>query len=123
MKLTLDDIEEKDDVLIVKIPNTKTHVIRKFSVCNYGDYDTRYTDLNKRYQLLRPDNTISPLFHSIQGWQMYETKRRSKYLGQNTWAFRILKCTPVIVFVDLQLQCWRTLDPISPTFRDTVGGS
>jgi len=30
MKPTLDDIEKKDDVLKVTIPNIKTHVIRKF---------------------------------------------------------------------------------------------
>jgi len=49
MKLTLDDIEEKD-VLIVTIPNTKIHVIRKFVECNYDDSDTRYIHLYKKYK-------------------------------------------------------------------------
>jgi len=35
MKLTLHDIEEKDDVFIVTIPNTNPHVIRKCVVCKY----------------------------------------------------------------------------------------
>jgi len=61
-KLTLDDIEEKYDVLIVTLSNTKTHVIRKLAVCNYDDSDTRYTDLYKKYKLLRPDNTTHRRF-------------------------------------------------------------
>jgi len=121
MMFTLHDIVEKDDVLIVTIPNTKTQVIRKFIVCNYDDSDTRYTDLYKKHKLLRPDNTTHRRFFVAykDGKCTKQCKVPCKiavYLGLQDPEMYTGHC-------HLQLQCWQTLDPISPTLRDTVGGS
>lgn len=54
--LTLDDIEEKDDVLITTILETKTKVSRKFIVVD-PDKEIGYISLYEKYKSLRPVDT------------------------------------------------------------------
>ncbi|KAK5639946.1 hypothetical protein RI129_010757 [Pyrocoelia pectoralis] len=48
-KMTVDDIEDKNSILIVKVPDTKTNLQRIFTVSNLD-----YIDIYRKYAALRP---------------------------------------------------------------------
>lgn len=54
VKLTIDDIEDVGSVLIVKIPDTKTHSERTFTVSN-----VQYIEIYRKYRALRPPQASS----------------------------------------------------------------
>ncbi|KAJ8985448.1 hypothetical protein NQ317_017080 [Molorchus minor] len=54
-KMTVDDIEDKDSILIVKLPDTKTNIQRIFTVSNL-DYNI---DIYRKYAALRPSYATS----------------------------------------------------------------
>lgn len=53
--MTVDDIEDKNSILIVKVPDTKTNVQRIFTVSNLD-----YIDIYRKYAILRPSYATSP---------------------------------------------------------------
>lgn len=57
MKLTVDDVEDKEDLLVVSIKATKTNVSRKFVICDPGNEKISYLGLFRKYVALRPAAT------------------------------------------------------------------
>lgn len=55
--MTLDDIEDLGSILIVKIPDSKTHSERTFTVSN-----AEYIDIYRKYKSLRPSHASSRRF-------------------------------------------------------------
>jgi len=61
VKMTVDDIEDKQSILIVTIPDSKTYTSRTFTVTNTATID--YLSIYRKYVSLRPINcTIRRLF-------------------------------------------------------------
>lgn len=60
--MLIDDIEDKESVLIIKIPNTKTNISRTFIVSNGGVENTNYISFYRKYVELRPPNTPTRRF-------------------------------------------------------------
>ena len=61
VKMVMDDIEDKQSVLIVRIPDSKTYNSRTFTVTNNANLD--YLSIYRKYISLRPKNcTIRRLF-------------------------------------------------------------
>lgn len=54
LNITIDAIEEAGPILIVKIPDTKTHCERTFTISN-----SDYIDIYRKYRALRPPQTKS----------------------------------------------------------------
>ncbi len=54
--ITLKDIELKDEVIIVNLPNTKTKIQRTFTVVNNADEKIPYLQIIRKYINLRPKN-------------------------------------------------------------------
>lgn len=54
LKMMVDDVEDTGSVLIVKIPDSKTHSERTFTVTN-----PEYIDIFRKYMVLRPPHTSS----------------------------------------------------------------
>lgn len=52
--MTVDNIEDKDSILIVKVPDTKTNIDRVFTVSNLN-----YIEIYRKYAALRPRNATS----------------------------------------------------------------
>lgn len=52
--MTVDDIEDKGSILIVKVPDTKTNIQRTFTVSNLD-----YIDIYRKYAALRPSYVTS----------------------------------------------------------------
>lgn len=55
--MTLDDIEDKETVLIIKIPDSKTRVQRKFIIDGETNNGVKVLDLYRKYVLLRSPKT------------------------------------------------------------------
>ncbi|KAJ8980607.1 hypothetical protein NQ317_017368 [Molorchus minor] len=53
-KMTVDDIEDKDSILIVKVPDIKPNIQRIFTVSNLD-----YNDIYRQYATLRPSYATS----------------------------------------------------------------
>lgn len=60
VKMTVDDIEDKDSVLIVKVPDSKTRQSRIFTVTDNKDTPVKYLSLYRKYIALRPKNDDTP---------------------------------------------------------------
>lgn len=56
-KLTIDDVDDKDTILVVKISDTKNHVPRTFTIVNNNDCD--YLGIYRKYRTLRPKNSTT----------------------------------------------------------------
>ena len=54
VKLVMDDIEDKQSILIVKIPDSKTYTSRTFIVTNNATLD--YISIYRKYMNIRPKN-------------------------------------------------------------------
>lgn len=54
--MTVDDVEDKDSLLIINIPNSKTAVSRTFIVTNGGDEKLDLLSFYRKYRNLRPKN-------------------------------------------------------------------
>lgn len=57
LNLTIDDIEDKDSIIIVKIQDSKTHTQRTFIISNLT-----YIKLYRKYYTLRPEFTTNRRF-------------------------------------------------------------
>lgn len=58
--LTTDDVQDKDDILIIKISNTKNYKQRTFIICNSDNENaTDIVSTCKKYFRLRPKNMTS----------------------------------------------------------------
>lgn len=73
------DIEDRGEVLIVNIPDTKTHKQRKFTVINEG-FGINPIDLYRRYVGLRPTNAPAKFF-----LKYYHGKCSRQVVGINTF--------------------------------------
>lgn len=60
--MRIEDIEERDGLIIIKIPVTKTHIQRSFVVINEPDEKVHYIDIYHKYVNLRPKNAKSSHF-------------------------------------------------------------
>lgn len=78
--LTLDNIEEKDDVLIITIPETKTKVSRKFIVSD-PNKEIGYISIYVKYKSLRPEGTPHRRFFVLYR----EGKCTKQCVGINTF--------------------------------------
>jgi integrase len=54
MKMSLDDIEDLDSVLVLKVPDSKTHSERTFTISNL-----EYIKMYRKYRALRPPHATS----------------------------------------------------------------
>ncbi len=57
--ITLNDIEDRDSFIIVKIPNTKTHIQRSFTITNVENETIHYLEIIRKYIRLRPSDVKS----------------------------------------------------------------
>lgn len=71
MKLTIDDLQEKDSLLFVNIPDTKTHIPRSFTVTS-GQED--WLTIFRKYAALRPS--------TVENRRFFMTYRKGKCLSQ-----------------------------------------
>lgn len=70
VKMVVDDIEDKESILIVKIPDSKTYNSRTFTVTNTTTLD--YLSIYRKYISLRPKNcTIRRLFLKYSNGMCY----------------------------------------------------
>jgi hypothetical protein len=60
--MKIEDFEERDGLIIVKLPQTKTHIQRSFVVINQPDEEVHYLDIYHKYRNLRPNNARSSHF-------------------------------------------------------------
>lgn len=60
--MLIDDIEDKGSILIIKIPNTKTHIERTFIVSRGGEENLDYISFYRKYVRLRPPNSTTRRF-------------------------------------------------------------
>lgn len=60
--MLIDDIEDKGSILIIKIPNTKTHIERTFIVSRGGEENLDYISFYRKYVGLRPPNSTTRRF-------------------------------------------------------------
>lgn len=56
VKMTVDDIDDKDPILLINIPNSKTYISRQFIVTNGTQNELQ---LVRKYLQLRPENCSS----------------------------------------------------------------
>lgn len=52
--MTINDIEDCKEYLVIKIPNTKTNIQRTFTVINKHDEQIHYLEICRKYIKLRP---------------------------------------------------------------------
>ncbi|KAJ8910212.1 hypothetical protein NQ315_014503 [Exocentrus adspersus] len=57
--LKIEDIEESDRIMIVKLPQTKTHIQRSFVIINEPNEKVDHMDIYHKYLNLRPSNAKS----------------------------------------------------------------
>lgn len=86
--ITLNDIEDRDSFIIVKIPNTKTHIQRSFTITNKEDETIHYLEIIRKYIKLRPSHVKSSrLFLNFQ-----KGKCTTQVVGKGTigkWPIKI----------------------------------
>lgn len=61
VKLSINDIDDRGTYLLVTLPNTKTNIVRKFTIIGDG-YSVNIIDLYKKYVLLRPSKVSTSRF-------------------------------------------------------------
>lgn len=62
VKLSVDDIQDKDSIIIVNLPNTKTNVTRTFVITNNEQASVDILALVRKYISLRPTSLTSRRF-------------------------------------------------------------
>jgi integrase len=60
--MKIEDFEERDGLIIVKLPQTKTHIQRSFVVINEPGEKVHNLDIYHKYRNLRPNNARSSHF-------------------------------------------------------------
>jgi integrase len=74
------DIEDKESLIIVKIPVTKTNISRTFTITNNADEKIDYFGIYRKYAQLRPKNaTSSRLFLNFRNGKCH-----NQVVGRNT---------------------------------------
>ena len=53
--MSVDDVEDKGGILVVEIPDTKTHKPRTFTIIR-GSISIPAIDVFQKYKILRPEN-------------------------------------------------------------------
>lgn len=80
--MTVNDVEDKGSLLLVNIPDSKTHTRRSFTVVNNENENYRVVDLVRKYSSIRPKDADNTRF-----FLRYQKGRCFKQVvGKNTFA-------------------------------------
>jgi integrase len=94
VNLTINDIEDRDSVLVVNIHDSKTNKGRVFTVTNGSQQEIDYLYFCRKYMNLRPKNATSPRLFLLYK----KGKCVNQVVGKNT-----LSKTPMIIAQYLKL--------------------
>ena len=77
-KMRVEDIEDRDRLIIVKVPLTKTYIQRSFVVITEANEKVQYLNIYNKYKNLPPKN-IFPFLHKLSQWEMYKSSYWIRY--------------------------------------------
>jgi integrase len=116
--LRVQNIEDKGDVMIINIPNTKTNIPRTFTVMNEPDEEEiHFLEIIRKYIQLRPSNSSSErFFHAFRNGKCV-----NQLVGINTMGKITSKIAQFLKIQDPQCYTGHAFRRTSATFLANAG--